>query len=94
MHERPMDGWLEPETRPLSVDVETEMTIDRGRAEVAAYATDPANAPEWYANIERAELETPRPLGSDLGCALPLASWVDGSPTPTASRSSFPTNVW
>jgi uncharacterized protein YndB with AHSA1/START domain len=46
----------------LSVDVETEVTIDRGRAEVAAYATDPENAPEWYANIERAELETPRPL--------------------------------
>jgi uncharacterized protein YndB with AHSA1/START domain len=46
----------------LSVDVETEVTIDRGRAEVAAYASDPENAPEWYANIERAELETPRPL--------------------------------
>jgi len=46
----------------LSVDVETETTIDRPRAEVAAYATDPANAPEWYANIGSAELETPLPL--------------------------------
>ena len=46
----------------MSVDVETETTIARGRAEVAAYATDPENAPEWYANIERAELETPRPV--------------------------------
>jgi uncharacterized protein YndB with AHSA1/START domain len=46
----------------MSVDVETETTIDRPRAEVAAYATDPANAPEWYANIESAELETPGPL--------------------------------
>lgn len=46
----------------MSVDVETETTIDRPRAEVAAYATDPANAPEWYANIGSAELETPLPL--------------------------------
>jgi uncharacterized protein YndB with AHSA1/START domain len=46
----------------MSVDVETETTIDRPRAEVAAYATDPANAPEWYANIESAELETPGSL--------------------------------
>ena len=46
----------------MSVDVETELTIDRGRAEVAAYAIDPDNAPEWYANIESVELETPRPV--------------------------------
>jgi uncharacterized protein YndB with AHSA1/START domain len=46
----------------LSVDVETETPLDRGRADVAAYVSDPDNAPEWYANIERAELETPRPL--------------------------------
>jgi uncharacterized protein YndB with AHSA1/START domain len=46
----------------VSVDVETQITIDRGRAEVAAYAIDPDNAREWYANIESAELETPRPV--------------------------------
>jgi uncharacterized protein YndB with AHSA1/START domain len=47
----------------VSVDVETELRIDRDRADVAAYATDPDRAPEWYANIESAELETARPVG-------------------------------
>jgi hypothetical protein len=46
----------------MAIDVETEITIARPRAEVAAYASEPGNATEWYANIESAEWETPRPL--------------------------------
>jgi uncharacterized protein YndB with AHSA1/START domain len=44
------------------VDVLTETVIRRPRREVAAYAGDPANAPEWYANIASVEWETPPPI--------------------------------
>ena len=36
----------------MGVDVVTQMDIDRPRAEVAAYASDPTNAPSWYVNIK------------------------------------------
>ena len=50
------------------VDVLTETTIRRPRAEVAAYAGDPSNAPEWYANISSVDWRTPPPVavGSQL----------------------------
>lgn len=46
----------------MAVDVVVEAVIDRPLAEVAGYAGDPANAPEWYANIESIEWQTPPPL--------------------------------
>ncbi len=46
----------------MAINVETETTIARPRAEVAAYACDPANATEWYANIESAAWETEPPI--------------------------------
>ena len=48
----------------MSVDVVTEIVIDRPLAEVAAYAADPSNAPEWYANIDSVELKTPPPAAT------------------------------
>ena len=44
------------------VDVLTETVIRRPVAEVAAFAGDPANAPEWYANIDSVEWRTPPPM--------------------------------
>jgi hypothetical protein len=45
----------------MTVDVVTEIVIDRSVHQVASYAADPSHAPEWYANIERVEWKTPRP---------------------------------
>lgn len=39
----------------MSVDVVTSIEIARPRAEVATYAGDPSNAPEWYVNIASVE---------------------------------------
>lgn len=44
------------------VDVLTETIIHRPRHEVAAFAGDPSNAPEWYVNIKSVEWRTPPPL--------------------------------
>ena len=45
------------------VDVHTDTVIRRPVDEVAAYAGDPGNAPEWYANIRSVEWRTPPPIG-------------------------------
>ena len=52
----------------MSVDVVTGVEIGRPVEVVAAYALDPTNAPEWYANIESVEWQTapPAQVGSKV----------------------------
>jgi uncharacterized protein YndB with AHSA1/START domain len=44
------------------VDVTTAIDIARPRQVVAAYATEPDHAADWYANIERVTWQTNKPL--------------------------------
>jgi len=46
----------------MSVDVRTEIVIERPRDEVARFAGDPENAPKWYVNIKSVEWQTAPPL--------------------------------
>ena len=56
----------------MGIDVETEIAIARPRGEVAAYASNPDNATEWYANIESVEWQTARPVA--VGSRLRFAA--------------------
>src|SRR5687767_15824567 len=44
------------------VDVVSDVVINRSRHDVAAYAGDPTNAPDWYVNIKSIEWKTPPPI--------------------------------
>jgi len=46
----------------MNVDVQVETTIGQPPGVVAAFAGDPTNATEWYANIKSVEWKTPPPV--------------------------------
>lgn len=46
----------------MSVEVQVEVVIDRPVAEVASFAGDPSNAPQWYTNIASVSWQTSPPV--------------------------------
>lgn len=46
----------------MNVDVTTSTDIAAPAASVAAFASEPDNAPRWYANIKSVVWQTPRPI--------------------------------
>jgi uncharacterized protein YndB with AHSA1/START domain len=46
----------------MTVDVLTEIVIERPVEAVAEYVGDPSNAPQWYANIESVVWQTDPPV--------------------------------
>jgi len=61
----------------MPVDIQTEIEIDRSRAEVAAYASDPDNATSWYRNIKVVEWQSPKPVA--IGSRIAFVAGFLGS---------------
>ena len=54
----------------MAVDVKTRIEINRACEIVAAYTSNPDNAPEWYVNIKSIEWRTKPPLRLGSQCAF------------------------
>ena len=62
----------------MTINVLTEVVIDRPLDQVSAYAADLEKAPEWYVNIKSVEWKTPPPLA--VGSRLAFVAHFLGRP--------------
>jgi len=53
---------VDPAGHVAPIDVVVDAVIRRSPEVVAAYASDPSNAPQWYANISEVVWKTTTPL--------------------------------
>ena len=60
----------------MGVDVRTEIFVARPRAVVAAFASEPDNAPSWYDNIRSVEWRSEKPLA--LGSRIAFVAYFLG----------------
>ena len=62
----------------MKVDVTTRTDISAPLSSVAAFASEPDNAPRWYVNIKSVEWQTPRPIGIGSRFAFVAQFWGRG----------------
>ena len=69
----------------MTVDVLTEIVIERPVRVVAEYVADPTHAPQWYANIESVRWRTRPPVA--VGSRMDFVAHFLGGRLPTPMRS-------
>jgi hypothetical protein len=58
--------------RIMKIDVSSQIKVRRPRAEVSAYAANPATAREWMANVKSMEWKPPLAVHSQIGVVSEL----------------------
>ena len=72
----------------MSVDVETDIEINRPRDQVAAYVANPNHAPAWYENIKTVDWKSAPLLVVGSRIAFTARFLGRSLATPTRSASS------